>query len=253
MTISASLPRQLKTMESRILGQFARQGRLIGSRLACVFFALLIANTGALSVAEGSDMHQVDGSRPQLFRQREIIYEGLVSYGNYRVFGGAENVKLYAAGVEYDRELWRHLFHMRIDGVMEVLPVLFLTQPRRTDIWGDTLSRRRTLVPGAGITPLGFRLLWRDGKKIEPYFEAKGSVLGFTEKALSRDATYENWSFDLTDGLKVRLRGRYELRLGLLNDLHFSNAFVVRSNPAVDVMNINLGLVCRLGNSRKNH
>jgi hypothetical protein len=32
-----------------------------------------------------------------------------------------------------------------------------------------------------------------------------------------------------------------------LSDLHFSNAFVVRSNPALDVMNVDLGLVYHMG------
>jgi hypothetical protein len=192
-------------------------------------------------------------SPPQSARQKEIIYEGLVSYGNYRVFGGAENVKLYAAGVEFNRELWPHLFHTRVDAAFEVLPVVLLTQPRRADIWGDPLSKRRTLVPGVGVTPLGVRLLWRDGKRIMPFFEVKGSVIGFTQKALSPQATYENWSFNLTDGVKVRLRGRYDLRLGIASDLHFSNAFVVRSNPAVDLMNLNVGLVYHLRSSRKSY
>jgi Lipid A 3-O-deacylase (PagL) len=194
---------------------------------------------------------QVQPTRPKMFGQREIIYESMVSYGNYMVFGGAENAKLYAAGMEYDRALWPHLFHTRVDGVMEILPVLLLTQPRNADIWGDSLSKRRTLVPGAGVTPIGFRLLWRDGKEIMPYFETKASVLGFTQKALSPDATYENWSFHLTSGIKLRLNGRYDLRLGLLSDLHFSNAFVVRSNPAVDLMNVNVGLVYHLRGSRR--
>jgi len=39
--------------------------------------------------------------------------------------------------------------------------------------------------------------------------------------------------------------------LGLISDLDFSNAFVVRSNPAVDLMNIDVGLVYHLGASRK--
>lgn len=86
-----------------------------------------------------------------------------------------------------------------------------------------------------------------------PYFETKGTVLGFSEKALSPDATYENWSFRLTGGLKLKLNGRYDLRLGLLSDLHFSNAFVVRSNPAVDLMNVGFGLVRHLGSSRSAH
>jgi hypothetical protein len=185
--------------------------------------------------------------------QREIIYEGLVSYGNYRLFGAAENAKLHAAGVEYDRELWPDLFHTRVDAVVEILPVLLLTQPQKTDIWGNPLTRERKTVSGAGVTPIGLRFLWRDGKEIMPYFEVKASVLGFTQKALSSEATYENWSFHLSQGVKVRLRGRYDLRLGLLSDLHFSDAFVVRSNPALDVMNVDVGLVYHLGGPKKNH
>jgi hypothetical protein len=185
--------------------------------------------------------------------QREIIYEGMVSYGNYRLFGAAENAKLYAAGVEYDRELWPSLLHTRVDGVVEILPVLLLTQPQKTDTWGNPLTRERKIVPGAGVTPIGLRLLWRDGKQIMPYFEVKAGVLGFTQKALSSEATYENWSFHLTQGLKVRLRGRYDLRLGLLSDLHFSDGFVVRSNPALDLMNVDVGLVYHLGAGKRNH
>jgi|SRR5271165_1320625 len=205
-----------------------------------VLFLVLIArhNAGAQSIqiqnAEGRELPS------------ELVYEGMVSYGNYRVFGGAENAKLYTGGVELDRELWPRVLHTRVDAVVEFLPVMLLTQPRRSDIWGDPLSRSREVVPGAGITPLGFRLLWRDGKRVMPYFEAKGSVFGFTQKALSPKATYENWSFHLTQGLQVRLRGRFDLRLGLLSDLHFSNAFVVRSNPALDVMNADVGLVYHL-------
>jgi hypothetical protein len=209
-------------------------------------FILLVAcrSGGAEIVAIASR----DGQAPQ----REIIYEGMVSYGNYRLFGAAENARLYAAGVEYDRELWPHLFRTRVDGVVEVLPVLLLAQPQKADIWGNPLTRERKIIPGAGVTPIGVRFLWRDGKEIMPYFEVKASVLGFTQKALSSEATYENWSFHLSQGVKLRLRGRYDLRLGLLSDLHLSNAFVVRSNPALDVMNVDVGLVYHLGIPKKN-
>jgi hypothetical protein len=194
-------------------------------------------------------LHRSDGS-PRL-KPTEIIYEGFISYGNYRVFGAAENVKLQATGVELDRELWPSLLHTRVDAVCEVLPVVLLTQPKRADVWGNPLSTTKELVPGTGVSPVGFRLLWRDGKRLMPHFEAKGSVLGFTQKALSPDATYENWSFHLTQGVRVGIRDRYDLRLGLLSDLHFSNAFVVRSNPAADLMNVDVGLVYHPGNSRK--
>jgi hypothetical protein len=137
--------------------------------------------------------------------QSEIVYEGMASYGNYKVFGAAENAKLYSGGVEYDRELWPNVMRARVDYVTEFLPVLLLSQPVKTDIWGNTLSAVRKTLPGAGITPIGFRMLWRDGRRWMPYFDAKASVLGFTQKALSSAATYENWSFHCTAGVKIKL------------------------------------------------
>jgi hypothetical protein len=204
----------------------------------------------AMSLCASAETVRIpDHPRPEW--PTDLVYEGMISYGNYRVFGAAENAKLYTAGVELDRELWPRAFRMRVDGVMEFLPVVLLTQPTKTDFWGDPLSRNRKTVPGVGVTPIGFRLLWRDGTRVMPYFEAKGSVLGFTQKALSPDATYENWSFHLTQGVIVRLRGRYDLRLGMLSDMHFSNAFVVRSNPALDVMNVDLGIVYHMGGTSR--
>jgi len=184
-------------------------------------------------------------------RPTDLVYEGMASYGNFRVFGAAENAKLYTGGVEIDRELWPNLFHTRVDGVVEILPFVLLTQPEKTDIWGNPLTRTRKAVPGAGITPIGFRLLWRDQKRVMPYFETKGSVLAFTQKALSSQATYENWSFHLTQGVQLKLNSRCDLRLGLLSDLHFSNANIVRSNPALDVMNADVGLVYHLNRQKQ--
>jgi hypothetical protein len=217
--------------------------RYIG-RLSCLVFAFAflvgVNARGASVVAPNKDAV----ARPPA--PSELIYEGTISYGNFRLFGAAENVKLYTAGIEYDREVWPRFIHARVDYVSELLPVVLLSQPARTDFWGDTMSRNRKIIPGLGITPLGARLLWRDGKRWMPYFETKATVLGFTQKALSSEATYENWSFHITGGLKLKLHGPYDLRLGMLSDLHFSNAFVVRSNPAVDLMNVNVGIVYHL-------
>jgi hypothetical protein len=48
-------------------------------------------------------------------------------------------------------------------------------------------------------------------------------------------------------GAQVRLTDRLGLRLGLLSDFHFSNAFMVPVNPGLDVMNANLGLSYHFG------
>jgi hypothetical protein len=234
----------LKNALARILVNLTRCAFFGRSHCLLVLLAMLAARLSASDA--GSVMPTRDGAALHL-PQSELIYEGMASYGNYRLFGAAESAKLYTAGVEYDRELWPRFLRARVDYVSEILPVVLLSQPVKTDFWGDTLSTDRKIVPGIGITPLGFRLLWRDGRRWMPYFETKGSVLGFTQKALSSDATYENWSFHLTGGIKLKLHGRYDLRLGTISDMHFSNAFVVRSNPALDVMNVNVGIVYHLG------
>ena len=242
LILNISLPQPCSDLT---IGQFARKSY----RLLAVL-GLLITMRSAN--AAGTVTSNRDGI-PLHSPQSELIYEGMVSYGNYRLFGAAENAKLYTAGVEYDRELWPRLLRARVDYVSEFMPVVLLSQPAKTDFWGDTLSKDRKSVPGIGLTPLGFRLLWRDGRRWMPYFETKASVLGFTQKALSSDATYENWSFHLTGGVKLKLRGRYDLRLGVLSDLHFSDAFVVRSNPALDVMNAEVGIVYHLNGLRVSH
>lgn len=180
----------------------------------------------------------------------EITIEGMASYGNWKIFASGENCKLYDVGIEYDRHIWGRFLKARMDYVAEVLPMVLLNQPTEMDIWGDTLSQSRKIVPGADVSPVGVRLLWRDGRAIKPYMVTKIGVIAFTQKALSSQATYENFSLRSTGGLQVRLNDRFDLRLGLFGYMHFSNGFIVPVNPGLDVMNASLGLTYHLGKKR---
>jgi hypothetical protein len=175
----------------------------------------------------------------------ELIFEESTSFGNYRAFGSAEGVKLNTAGVEYDREVWPHVLGARVDYVAEVLPVVMLSQWSKTDTWGDPIGPGRETVPGVGISPLGFRVLWRDGKRVMPYWETKADAFGFTKKILAPNTTYENWGFNGTVGVKIKLTERYDLRVGV-GDQHISNGNIA-NNPGVDVMKADIGLVLHLG------
>jgi hypothetical protein len=183
--------------------------------------------------------------------ESEITVEGLVSYGNYRIFASGENCKLYDVGIEYARHYWGHLFKARVDYVGEIMPMVLLNQPAKMDIWGDTLSQNRKTVPGVDISPIGIRWLWRDGKVIKPYLMAKGGALVFSQKPLSNKTTYENLSLQSAFGVEVRMNDRYDLRLGLFGDFHFSDGFIVPVNPGLDVMNATFGLTYHLGSKKK--
>ena len=180
--------------------------------------------------------------------KQEIIVEGLVSYGNYKIFASGYDEKLYTGGVEYDRHSWGHFLGSEMDYVAEVLPFVLLNKPLHTNQYGspsapvDQSKAVREYVPGFGISPIGFRWQWRSAKKIRPYLEAKGGVIVFTKKVPATQASYENFSLQSATGVQVMMNQKWGLRLGLFSDFHFSNAFVVASNPGLDVMNANLGL-----------
>ena len=184
--------------------------------------------------------------------ESDIIFEGLASYGHYKLLGSGSGCHLYTAGFEYDRHSWGRFLGARADYTAEFLPFVLLDTAVTSDIWGTPTTPNRKIVPGIGISPIGFRLVWFDHKRLKPYLTIKGGMLGFTQKALSQKATYENISFQSGIGLLVKMNERMDLRLGLFSDFHFSDGFVVPVNPGLDVMNANLGISYQIGH-RSSH
>ncbi len=127
--------------------------------------------------------------------------------------------------------------------------VLVLHQPSKTDVWGNPRGKEQETVPGLGISPIGVRLLWRDGKRFKPYYIAKGGMTGYTQKTFSQNASYENFSLQQTVGMQFRVNDRWDFRPGF-EVFHQSNGFVVSSNPGLDSMMFNAGLSYHLGHAR---
>jgi hypothetical protein len=161
----------------------------------------------------------------------EIAYEDMNSFGHFHVFAFTWWSSLHLAGVEYDRHSWGKFMGARTDYVAEFLPVALLIQPSKTDVFGDELTLSRKTNAGAGISPIGLRMLWRDGKRWKPYLMVKMGVIGFSQKALS----YQNFSMEQDVGIQFRLNANWDLRTGF-DDFHFSNAFMVPNNPGIDEM-----------------
>ncbi len=189
---------------------------------------------------------------PAVANQRpesELIFEGEGSFGHYHIFADSWWSNLYTGGVEYDRNNWGYFLGAQMDYVAEVLPVTILIQPAKTDVFGDPLTTARQVVPGLAISPVGLRMKWNYKGAWQPYFIAKGGVIGFPQKVLSSDATYEDFLLQLGIGIQRRITDRFDIRVGY-SDVHFSDAFMVPSNPGLDVMSYNGGIVYRLGGKR---
>ncbi len=229
--------------------------RLIGL-LVCLCATLLAHSQEDLRAARfsASDTNAVfAANRPLPTIKRpgtsEIVFEGLGSYGHYKPFGGATGASLFTAGVEYDHSLG-HFLGTRLDYAGELLPVVLLKQAKTATDDGVPTTSAWEVLRGVAIAPVGFRLLWRDNKKWAPYFLGKFGMVGFTQKALSQHATYENFYVQSGAGVQLRMSQRLDLRLGLFSFTHISNANVVPVNPGLDLMTSTLGLSYHLGQRR---
>lgn len=196
--------------------------------------------------AQAPQKSLVSEAPSQATPESEITPEAMVSYGDWRILAGGHDCKLYTAGAEYARHSWGHLVWARFDYLGEVLPVVILNEPAKADIWGNPRSMQRKIVPGFGFSPIGFRLMWLENRRVRPYFAMKGGVLAFPDKVLNTNASYVNLSLQEAIGVQADVSPRVALRFGLFSDFHFSDAFVVPVNPGLDVMNANLGVTYRL-------
>lgn len=171
----------------------------------------------------------------------EVIFESLNSFGHYHIFAYSWWSYLNVAGVEYDRPAWGRFLGAQMDYVAEILPIAILRQPSKTDVFGDPLTTEHKTVAGIGISPIGLRLIWRNGKEWKPYYTIKAGMIGFDEKALSEYASYEDFTLQQSIGMQFRMTNRWDFRAGI-SDFHFSNAFMVPNNPGIDEMAYNVGL-----------
>jgi hypothetical protein len=218
-----------------------------------LFLAVILAAfapTAASAQADGAALETANmapiSAKEKKPPEQEIIFEGEGSFGNYKIFAQGEDSKLFSSGVEYDRHSWHELIGAQVYYVAEFLPFVLLDQPAQLTFYGTPIGTSKQLVPGIGITPVGFRLLWRHDKAIKPYLMAKGGFLIFSKKAESPNASYENISLQSDIGVQIRLTPRVDFRMGA-GDYHFSNAFVVPSNPGLDVMSWTTGICYHLG------
>ncbi len=176
----------------------------------------------------------------------ELVYESIGSFGHFHIFANSWWSNLHLAGVEYDRHTWGKFIGAQMDYSADILPVAILTQPTKTDEWGNQRSTNREHVPGLAISPFGLRMMWFSNRRVKPYYFIKGGMIGFTQKALSKYASYENFTLQESVGAQFQLTDRWDLRTGFLF-FHFSNGFVVPSNPGLDSMTYNAGLAYHLG------
>jgi opacity protein-like surface antigen len=165
--------------------------------------------------------------------ESEIGTVGGGSIGNLHIFGFASDRRLEMFGAQYVRHSWGGLLTARVDYLTEVLPVVLLREPKVYGANGMPLTAQRKTVYGAGISPIGVRLLWRRNKAWRPYLMGEGGTLYFKDRVLSTQGTHLNFSGETGAGIEFRTSPQTHLRLGY-SWFHFSNGDIAARNPGLD-------------------
>lgn len=179
--------------------------------------------------------------------EREIAVMGMIPAGDYRMFSATIRCNAWTMAVEYDRDAWGHFLHSRIDYMAEIQPVLILSEPAKSDFWGNPISPNQQLLPGLGISPFGFRMLWRGNKTVKPYILGRIGVDAFIRKAMSPNASYANFNVQADFGLEIRLNDRVEMRVDPFAFYHVSNGYLAASNPGMDELATKIGISYHMG------
>ncbi|MDR0311633.1 MAG: acyloxyacyl hydrolase [Acidobacteriota bacterium] len=100
------------------------------------------------------------------------------------------------------------------------------------------LRHNRTVYAG-GAEPVGLQLNFRNQRRLQPFVNATGGFLYFTEQTPVTDSSQYNFTFSFGGGVEI-FHGRRSLALGYRYH-HISNANTATYNPGIDSHMLSIG------------
>jgi len=142
------------------------------------------------------------------------------------LIGKFEDARLGLIGVRYARVLARGE-HVTLKYTSDAVPVAFLSFP-------DTAIRgaRRTIY-GAGLSPVGFQVNFRARERVQPFAQASGGFLYFSERVPDETGAQFNFTADFGGGVQVKTGARKAWTFGYRYH-HISNGYRAGTNPGFD-------------------
>lgn len=169
----------------------------------------------------------------------EFGFWGGVSPKATTIFGGlhddeAEDRKFFIAALRYGRTLAANN-RLALQYTLDVVPVAVATGvivSRTTSPSGVDTFRRETAY-GAGFTPLGLQLDFRNGSKVHPFAHVNGGFLYFNKSVPIEDAGQFAWTGEAGGGVRIFTSERRAVSLGVRFH-HISNGDRQGSNRGLN-------------------
>jgi hypothetical protein len=168
----------------------------------------------------------------------EFGFWGGVSPKATTIFGGlhddeAQDRRFFIAALRYGRTLAAKN-SLALQYTLDVVPVAVATGVivSRTTTAGVDTFRRETAY-GAGFTPLGLQLDFRNGSKVHPFAHVNGGLLYFNKSVPIEDAGRFAWVGEAGGGLRIFTSDRRAVSLGVRFH-HISNGDRQGSNRGLN-------------------
>jgi Lipid A 3-O-deacylase (PagL) len=142
------------------------------------------------------------------------------------LIGKFENARLGLIGVRYARVLARGE-NVTLKYTSDAVPVAFLSFP------DTTLRGARRTIYGAGLSPVGFQVNFRRRERVQPFAQASGGFLYFSERVPDESGAQFNFTADFGGGIQVKTGARKAWTFGYRYH-HISNAYRASQNPGFD-------------------
>jgi hypothetical protein len=199
---------------------------------------LFLALVFALFVSTAAFAQNSDNPFQLKHGDNEFGFWGGVSPKATTIFGGlhddeAENRKFFIAALRYGRTLAAKN-SLALQYTLDVVPVAVATGTivSRTTTAGVDTFRRETAY-GAGFTPLGLQLDFRNGSKVHPFAHVNGGFLYFNKSVPIEDAGQFAWVGEAGGGLRIFTSERRAVSLGVRFH-HISNGDRQGSNRGLN-------------------
>jgi hypothetical protein len=171
-----------------------------------------------------------------------------VSVGpNGHFFGFAQNRSLYLTGVRHGWTIgqWNKFGGMHLRYAPEIIPAAYL---RDRVFAGVPVSLDKFVAPNVpsdryvyafGANPVGLKMNFRRGKRVQPMWDVEGGFLYFSRQVLAQGGSRFQFTIASGPGAQIFLTPRTALTLGY-HYHHLSNANISGHNPGVDTHQISL-------------
>lgn len=175
-------------------------------------------------------------------RWNEFGLWGGISFDAPTLIGKTGDARFGNIGLRYGRVLLASktvAFEWTIDAV----PLAILSNNRFTVVpsgSGFVVTQTRKSVYGWGAAPIGLKFNFRRNRRVQPFGQATGGFIYFSEDVPVAGAARFNFTFDFSGGVQIVNSDRRAFTIGYKYQ-HISNGNRATFNPGVDVQMVFAG------------